>query len=127
MANINQHIYVTVFVICCGYKRGYTETVRWLLTKNINIHAKNDLAFKSACRNGHLEIMNLLCERCPNYNYMINTTPSKYPRMYQHIINENPSLKRNCEIFDEQTDDEEEMDEFHQEHLNKRLKGEYLD
>jgi hypothetical protein len=45
--NFNEWIFI---VVCCN---GYLETAKWLSTlKEINIHAKNERAFRISCSNG---------------------------------------------------------------------------
>lgn len=55
---------------CSVCSNGHIEIVKWLTKTypNINIRAKNDLAFKLACENNHLKVVAYLQSKCTNYN-----------------------------------------------------------
>ena len=69
---LNLVIYNTYFYEACIY--GQIKIVEWLLTLDPRL-VHNDDAFRAACANKHLAVIDLLCSLVPQYKYTIEHVP----------------------------------------------------
>jgi hypothetical protein len=60
-----------LFIVLCCY--GYIETIKWFVKLcNIDIHFRNEYAFRTSCQHGRMEIVNWLLEVSKENKEIIN-------------------------------------------------------